>query len=80
MIAMTLQEMSREYDASAKRISARLRELRGRLRQSDDPEECWQLRQRIAVLAEVLTQTKELSRLMAHYYERGYWRNEKYTL
>ena len=80
MNAMTLQEMSREYEASAKRISAKLRVLRARLRQSTDPAECWQLRQRIAVLAEVLTQTKELSRLMAHYYERGYWRNEKYTL
>lgn len=80
MTAMTLQEMSREYEVSAKLLSAKLRVLRTRLRQSSDPEECWQLRQRIAVLAEVLTQTKELSRLMAHYYERGFWRNEKYTL
>ena len=77
---MTLQEMSREYDASAKLLSLRLRVLRAQLRQSTDPEECWRLRQRISVLSEVLTQTKELSRLMEHYYERGFWRNEKYTL
>ena len=77
---MTLQEMAQEYEASAQMLSTRLRELRAQLRQSTDREECWRLRHRIRILSEVLTQTRELSRLMAHYYERGFWRNEKYTL
>lgn len=77
---MTLQEMAREYEDSARMLSTRLRELRAQLYQSTDREECWRLRQRIRILSEVLTQTRELSRLMAHYYERGCWRNEKYTL
>jgi len=77
---MTLQEMAREYEASAQLLSARLRVLRAQLRHSTDREECWRLRHRIRILSEVLTQTRELSRLMAHYYERGYWHNEKYTL
>lgn len=80
MRTVTLQEMSREYVASAQLLSARLRVLRAKLRQSTDPEEIWRLRQRIAVLSEVLTQTRELAQLTAHYYERGFWRNEKYTL
>lgn len=77
---MTLQEMSREYAASAQLLSAHLRVLRAKLRQSTDSEESWRLRQRIAVLSGVLTQTRELAQLTAHYYERGFWRNEKYTL
>jgi hypothetical protein len=28
----------------------------------------------------MLTQMNELAELTAHYYERGYWRNAKYTL
>ena len=77
---MALQEMAREYEASAQLLSARLRVLRAQLRHCADREECWRLRHRIRILSEVLTQTRELSRLMAHYYERGCWRNEKYTL
>lgn len=77
---MSLQEMALEYEASARLLSARLRLLRAQLRLCADREECWQLRHRIRILSEVLTQTRELSRLMAHYYERGCWRNEKYTL
>lgn len=77
---MTLAEMSLEYALSARRLSACLRPLRARLRVSEDPEERFQLKQRILVLTQVLTQTRELAELTAHYYERGFWRNEKYTL
>ena len=45
-----------------------------------DPEELWRLRHRMAVLTPILTQLNELAELTAHYYERGYWRSEKYTV
>ena len=77
---MTLREMSACYEASAAVLSGILRELRARLRSSRDEAERFTLRCRIGVLSEVLTQTRELAQLTAHYYERGYWRNEKYTL
>ena len=77
---MTLREMSSEYRASAALLSAMLRPLRARLRTCGDPDERLRLRHRIYVLSAVLTQTRELADLTEHYYERGYWRNEKYTL
>ncbi len=77
---MTLQEISLEYAETARQLSALLRTLRQRLRSATDPEEAWRLRQRIATLSQILTQTRELCQLTAHYYERGFWRNEKYTL
>lgn len=77
---MTLVEMSREYAASARQLSAALRVLRARLRECEDAEESCRLRQRITLFARVLTQARELERLTAHYYERGFWRDEKYTL
>ena len=46
----------------------------------DDPEELWHLKRRIAELTPILTQMNELADLTAHYYERGYYRSEKYTL
>ena len=77
---MTLQEMSREYEASAALLRARLRQLRLMLGQSEDPDEIWHLKRRIAELTPMLTQMNELAELTAHYYDRGYYRSEKYTL
>ncbi len=77
---MTLAEMSRDYEASAALLSARLAQLRRMLAQARDPEEIWHIKRRIAELTPMLTQMHELAELTAHYYERGYYRNEKYTV
>ena len=77
---MTLKEMSRDYEASAVLLRNRLRLLRQSLAATDDPDEIWHLKRRIAELTPMLTQMNELADLTAHYYERGYYRNEKYTL
>jgi hypothetical protein len=77
---MTLQEMSREYEASAALLRTRLKQLRQELARAEDGEEIWHLKRRIAELTPMLTQMNELAELTAHYYERGYWRSEKYTL
>ena len=76
----TLAEMSAEYEASAALLRARLRLLRQKLEKAEDSEEVWHLQRRIAELTPMLTQMNELADLTAHYYERGYWRNAKYTL
>ena len=77
---MTLQELSREYEASAALLRARLRRLRQEIAASRDPEEIWHLKRRIAELTPMLTQMNELAELTANYYDRGYYRSEKYTL
>ena len=77
---MTLQEMSKDYEASAVLLRARLRLLRQELAAATDPEDIWHLKRRIAELTPMLTQMNELADLTAHYYERGYYRSEKYTL
>lgn len=77
---MTLLEISRGYREAAVPLRARLRELRLRLRTETDPEEVWHLKRRIAELTPMLTQVNELAELTEHYYERGYYRSEKYTL
>ena len=77
---MTLLELSAEYQASADLLRNRLRALRHQLRQAEDPAVCFALQRRISLLTELLRQTNELTELTKRYYERGYWRNEKYTL
>lgn len=77
---MTLAQMSKEYAKSAQLLRERLRLLRQQLAQAEDPEEIWHLKRRIAELTPMLTQMNELTELTARYYERGYWRNAKYTL
>ncbi len=77
---MTLAELSPCYEEAAVPLRARLRELRQALTLATDPEEIWHIKRRIADLTPMLTQMNELAELTAHYYDRGYYRSEKYTL
>ena len=77
---MTMTELSRSYEEAAQLLRNRLRYLRQVLAASQDPEEIWHIKRRIAELTPILTQMNELAELTAHYYDRGYWRNEKYTV
>ena len=77
---MTLQELSKCYEAAAVPLRARLHQLRVMLAGAEDPEEIWHIKRRIAELTPMLTEMYELAELTARYYERGYYRNEKYTL
>ena len=77
---MTLTELSQSYEDAAVLLRSRLKYLRQTLAASRDPEEIWHLKRRIQELTPMLTQMNELADLTAHYYDRGYWRNEKYTV
>lgn len=77
---MTLMEISKSYEQAAEPLRQRLSQLRRLLDQAEDPEEIWHIKRRIAELTPMLTQMNELAELTARYYERGYYRSEKYTL
>ena len=77
---MTLQQLSGGYRDSARRLKERLRQLRMLLAQTEDPEEIWHIKRRIAELTPMLTQMNELAELTERYYEKGYYRSKKYTL
>ena len=77
---MTLLELSKDYEAAATLLRRRLGTLRKLLAQADDPEEIWHIQRRIAELTPMLTEMNELAELTARYYERGYYRDEKYTI
>lgn len=76
---MTLSELSLSYEAAAVPLRKRLRELRILLAAAETSEEVFHIKRRIAELTPMLTQMNELAELTAHYYDRGYWRSEKYT-
>lgn len=77
---MTLAQISRGYRKAAVPLRRRLRELRSMLKDTDDPEEIWHIKRRIAELTPMLTQMNELAELTERYYERGYYRGDQYTL
>ena len=77
---MTLQELSICYEEAAVPLRRRLSQLRKLLAEETDPEQVWHLQRRIAELTPMLTEMNELAELTARYYERGFWRSEKYTL
>ena len=77
---MTLLELSAQYEDGARLLRARLSELRRQKKQVSDAQERFWLERRMAALTQMLRQTNELSALLAHYYERGYYRNESYRV
>lgn len=77
---MTLQELSAGYEQAAALLRTRLKTLRRALRAAKEPEEQFRLTRRISVLTQILGEMNALAELTAHYYDRGYYRNEKYTL
>lgn len=77
---MTLRQIAAEYRTSAQLLRQRLKELRSALKTARDPEEIWRLKRRIAELTPLLTECNALASLCEHYYERGYYRDERYTL
>ena len=77
---MTLLELSTTYLDSADLLRTRIRELRLAQREAVDPEVVRQLQSRISALVPLLKEMRELASLTAHYYDRGYHRNEKYSL
>ena len=77
---MTLRELSQDYRAAAQLLRQRLRELRQREKVATDADERFWLSRRKLVLSEMVRQMYELAELTGRYYERGYWRSEKYTL
>lgn len=76
---MTLEELSETYRQAAKPLRDRLKQLRMELVQETDPQTVFCLKTRISQMTPILTQLNELAELTEHYYERGYWRSEKYT-
>ena len=76
---MTLLEMSVLYADSAAAIRCRIRELREAIQAHEDPEEAQRLQRRIAELTPLLRETRELAKLTAHYYDRSFYRNDRYT-
>ena len=76
---MTLEELSETYREAAEPLRKRLKQLRMELVTQTNPQIAFCLKTRIAQMAPILTQLNELAELTAHYYHRGYWRNEKYT-
>lgn len=77
---MKLEELSAGYLQAAGLLRERLSQLRRALKTCDDPHGRAALRHRIARLSQMQNQCYELAELTAHYYERGFYRNERYTL
>ncbi len=77
---MTLAELSRGYREAGDILREQIFKLRRKVLQTQDPEEIWRLKQRIRELYPILTQMNELAELTAHYYDKGYCRNEKYII
>ena len=76
---MTLYQMSYVYREDALRFRMRITVLREQARTAEG-EDKLRLKRRILELQQLLRQSRELAELTRHYYERGYYRNERYTL
>lgn len=77
---MTLLELSVQYRHQADILKGRLKQLNTLLRQTKDQNERDRLCDRIRNLSILYREARALAVLTARYYERGYHRDERYTL
>ena len=77
---MTLYQMSFVYREDALRFRMRITALREQAKAAPTRDERERFKWRILELQQLQRQSHELAELTRHYYERGYWRSEKYTL
>lgn len=75
---MKLVEMSVTYRVGAEALRQRIWELKQTRQRQSDPEEIFRLTRRIAELEPLLREARELTAVTAHYYEKGYHKDEKY--
>ena len=76
---MTLFEISIRYHDQAEVLSQRMGELRGQLPELEESRR-EAVERRLRVLAAMWRETRELAILCERYYDRGYWRDGKYTV
>lgn len=77
---MTLTEMSVQYRDQYCRLKKRLAYLDMLNSMQTDEEELDRLVQRIKMLTAMKIEAGQLAAITGRYYERGYRKNEKYTL
>lgn len=77
---MLLSEMSLEYKRSQIAFRTRIRELRAAAKADADPRDASALEGRVKDLEPLCREARDLAELTAKYYERGYHKNEKYSL
>ena len=77
---MTLYQMSIHYREDALRFRMRISALREQAKAAPTKDEREHFKRRILELQQLQRQSHELAELTRHYYERGYYRSEKYTL
>lgn len=77
---MLLSEMSLEYKRSQIVLRTRIRELRAAAKAAAGPGDALALEGRAKDLEPLCREARELAELTARYYERGYHKNEKYSL
>ncbi|WP_300689208.1 hypothetical protein [uncultured Oscillibacter sp.] len=77
---MLLSEMSLDYKRDQLAFHSRIKELRAAAKAETDPRRAAALEARARDLEPLRREARELADLTARYYERGYYRNEQYTL
>ena len=76
----TLAELGEEYLAASVRLRLGIERLEARLATLERTEERLALEHDLRLLRQMQRETREVGEFVRHYYERGYYRNRKYTL
>ncbi|HIY21244.1 MAG TPA: hypothetical protein H9841_05000 [Candidatus Flavonifractor merdigallinarum] len=74
----TLAELAGLYIESAARLKVGIAALEARMEELDEPRRR-ALERDIALLRQMLRETREVGEVVGHYYDRSYWRGGKYT-
>lgn len=81
MKPVSMEILSAEYKVSLAALQDRIDQLQAAKQQTETNSGMEQeLKDRLKVLTEMQVDLKDLTREVRHYYDRGWWRSEKFTL
>lgn len=77
---MTLTELAKTYRHSARLLWERMELVTLELAQETDPDARIMLTDRLRILRAMYRESRDIANLLEHYYDKGYKRNERYTI
>lgn len=75
-----MKQLAGEYRNSAELLRTRIRELRAALNGNLSADERFNIERRLATLVPMLTECNKIALLCENYYNRGIYRDERYTV
>ena len=74
-----MKKLADEYKRTLKALNKRITELRKQREEVEDEKKVNDINNRLSIFYAMQRDVREVEKEVRHYYDKGWWRSEKYT-